>query len=109
MKDKSEEINETNLSQEQHIILDACNAGKSIFLSGGAGTGKSFLLSIIIKNLVKLHGKDSIYVTATTGLAASALGGVTLHQYAGLNASISNDENYLNVKKYLIVLFFIRI
>src|SRR5438067_6003080 len=50
------------------------------------GTGKSVLLREIITALRKKHIKDPerIAVTASTGLAACNVGGVTLHSFAGI-------------------------
>lgn len=57
-----------------------------MFFTGSAGTGKSVLMREII---AKLRGKfrkepDRIAVTASTGLAACNIGGVTLHSFAGI-------------------------
>lgn len=41
-----------------------------MFFTGSAGTGKSFLLREIVKELRKVKPTDSIFVTATTGIAA---------------------------------------
>lgn len=70
----------SSLSDEQHQIVDAVRSGESIFFTGGAGTGKSFLLKL----LIDLLPKDSLAVTSSTQLAAQALQGSTLHQFSGL-------------------------
>jgi ATP-dependent DNA helicase PIF1 len=59
---------------------------KCIFFTGSAGTGKSVLLREIIMKLRKKHNKepDRVAVTASTGLAACNIGGVTLHSFAGI-------------------------
>ena len=59
-------------------------SGENIFYTGGAGTGKSTLLLLIIEKLNIKHGKHTVYVTATTGLAACAIGGTTVQQFAGM-------------------------
>ena len=51
-----------------------------MFFTGCAGTGKSLLL----KHMLRTLPKDSTFVTASTGLAASALGGTTINAFAGL-------------------------
>lgn len=48
------------------------------------GTGKSVLLRAIIKKLLETEDPDTIAITATTGIAALAIGGQTLHSYAGI-------------------------
>ena len=46
----------------------------------GAGTGKSLLL----KHILRALPQATTYVTASTGLAASVLGGTTLNAFAGM-------------------------
>lgn len=81
------------LSPLQVKILDACVSGISIFFSGGAGTGKSTLLSHIVTALQKKHSKEEVFVTATTGLAACAIGGITVHQFAGMRPGDSGSTD----------------
>ena len=58
-----------------------------VFLSGGAGVGKSYVSKVMIENLrnvLKFHLQDfstqqSVVVTASTGIAATHLDGTTLH------------------------------
>ena len=80
------------LTEEQEGVLAAAMNGTSIFFTGGAGTGKSSLLVRIIEQLVQKHGQHTVFVTATTGLAACAIGGITVHQFAGITVS-SNDTD----------------
>lgn len=51
-----------------------------------AGTGKSVLLREIISGLRKkfIREPDRVAVTASTGLAACNIGGVTIHSFAGI-------------------------
>lgn len=56
--------------------------GNHALLTGPAGTGKTFVLNQFIK-LAKYDGKH-VSITATTGLAATHLGGTTLHSWAGI-------------------------
>lgn len=49
------------------------------FLTGGAGTGKSYLLSQIVRQLA---GTSNIAITAMTGAAAQLINGRTLHAWA---------------------------
>lgn len=75
------------LSDEQQHVLDlVTESKKSVFFTGSAGTGKSVLLREIIATLRKkyLREPDRIAVTASTGLAACNIGGVTLHSFAGI-------------------------
>ncbi|SOV03587.1 related to PIF1 - DNA helicase involved in mitochondrial DNA repair and telomere length control [Ustilago sp. UG-2017a] len=80
-------VNKIFLSQEQRKVLHmVVEEGKNVFFTGSAGTGKSVLLSEIIKELRRKHAKrpDSVAVTASTGIAACNIGGVTIHSFAGI-------------------------
>lgn len=75
------------LSDEQQRVLElVVNQGKSVFFTGSAGTGKSVLMRAIIADLRKkyLRESDRVAVTASTGLAACNIGGVTLHSFGGI-------------------------
>ncbi len=61
-------------------VLRAITSGRSVFFTGGAGTGKSLLISRIIRALPT----QGTHITASTGVAACNIGGVTLHSFAQL-------------------------
>lgn len=68
------------MTQDQALaILDA---GHSVFLTGPAGSGKTYVLNEFIKQ-ARADGK-SVAVTASTGLASTHLGGVTIHAWSGI-------------------------
>lgn len=58
------------LNEEQTQVYLACLAGKSVFFTGSAGTGKSFLLKKIISSLPP----EGTIATASTGVAACLIG-----------------------------------
>jgi ATP-dependent DNA helicase PIF1 len=75
------------LSDEQNQVLNlVVEQKKSVFFTGSAGTGKSVLLREIIWKLRNkyMREQDRVAVTASTGLAACNVGGVTLHSFAGI-------------------------
>lgn len=74
------------LSPSQQRCLDAALTGHSIFITGGAGTGKSAMLHhLIIQLKARYPGSPkAVAVLAPTGVAALAVGGQTLHSWAGL-------------------------
>lgn len=72
--------------EQQHVLELVTEQKKSVFFTGSAGTGKSVLLREIIASLRKNYQRepDRVAVTASTGLAACNVGGVTLHSFAGI-------------------------
>lgn len=72
------------LTPEQRQAAERVLGGESIFLTGAAGTGKSFLLRYCIQELERQHPSGHVAVTASTGIAAANVGGQTLHSFAGI-------------------------
>eukprot|EP00981_Chlorochromonas_danica_P000606 scaffold139_cov260-Ochromonas_danica.AAC.3 len=101
-------MSDDNLSEmedEEEILLDDLNeeqqagamkilSGRNVFVSGSAGTGKTFLLRYAIQELVKVHGEDAVAVTAPTGIAAVNVGGQTVHSFAGIGLG-EGSTNFL--------------
>lgn len=58
---------------------------QSVFFTGDAGTGKSFLLRTIIDGLrCRFSDGRAVSVCASTGIAAANIGGTTIHSFAGV-------------------------
>ena len=76
------------LNAGQKRALERVLAGESVFITGAAGTGKTFLLRRVIDALAARFGATendgTVPVTAPTGIAASHLGGQTIHSWAGI-------------------------
>lgn len=70
----------THLSKEQAYALDMCESGENIFLTGGAGSGKSY----VIREFMKNKDDKQMPILASTGAAAVLLGGRTFHSFFGL-------------------------
>ncbi|MBY0553119.1 AAA family ATPase [bacterium] len=70
----------THLSKEQAYALDMCESGENIFLTGGAGSGKSY----VIREFMKDKDDKQMPILASTGAAAVLLGGRTFHSFFGL-------------------------
>jgi ATP-dependent DNA helicase PIF1 len=88
------------LSEEQKNVLELVTSkNKSVFFTGSAGTGKSVLMRAIIADLRKKYARepDRVAVTASTGLAACNIGGVTLHSFGGIG--LGKEEVSELVKK----------
>lgn len=65
-------------TEDQSRALKILAGENNVFLTGGAGTGKSTVISEFIKN------RESVAVLASTGTAAILLGGRTVHSFFGL-------------------------
>ena len=65
--------------EDYNKIVRLVNSGKNIFVTGNAGTGKSFIL-----NKLKEKYKKKLELTSTTGIAAVNIKGVTIHSWAGV-------------------------
>ncbi len=64
----------------QKHALDILKLGKNVFLTGAAGSGKTYVLNKYIKYL-KSHNIN-VAVTASTGIAATHMNGKTIHSWA---------------------------
>lgn len=69
-----------DLSSEQANALELLRSGENVFLTGGAGSGKSFLIRQFMKEL----DSKEMPILASTGAAAVLLGGRTFHSFFGL-------------------------
>jgi len=67
---------------KQLTALAILDSGQSVFLTGAAGAGKTYVLNKFIKE-ARANGK-SVAVTASTGIAATHLGGNTIHSWSGM-------------------------
>lgn len=82
-------------TEEQKRVISAISSGKSVFITGSAGTGKTALLKHVIKVLQKSLRPPEVFVTASTGIAACALRGQTLHSFAGIRLAANNRDALL--------------
>lgn len=79
---------------EQGLALEIMLSGESVMLTGPAGSGKTYVLNQFIK-LAKHDGKH-VSVTATTGLAATHLGGTTIHAWSGIGIRDFLPSNFID-------------
>jgi len=88
------------MTQEQ--AFEILKLGHNVFLTGSAGSGKTFLLA---KYIDFLRSKNiEVGVTASTGIAATHLEGVTIHSWSGIgikNYLDRDDLKKITEKKYL--------
>lgn len=86
----------------QKEALKILKMGKNVFLTGAAGSGKTYILNQYIQFL-KEHGVE-VAVTASTGIAATHLKGMTIHSWAGIGVKdflSEYDIDALEQKQYL--------
>eukprot|EP00178_Gracilaria_changii_P002129 TRINITY_DN1316_c0_g1_i1.p1 TRINITY_DN1316_c0_g1~~TRINITY_DN1316_c0_g1_i1.p1 ORF type:complete len:724 (-),score=107.58 TRINITY_DN1316_c0_g1_i1:7771-9942(-) len=82
---------QVTLDRYQTAALEAAKKGDSFFLTGSAGVGKSFVLRQIISEL-RESGKK-VAVTASTGCAAVAIRGCTVHSFLSLGLGLDPEEH----------------
>lgn len=66
----------------QEEALEILKSGNNVFLTGQAGSGKTYVLNKYVEYLKKNNIR--VAVTASTGIAASHIGGKTIHSWAGI-------------------------
>ena len=89
---------ELTSSQAQAIKL--LDAGLNVFLTGKAGTGKSFLVDHFVAN----HSEKNIVKCAPTGVAALNIGGATIHRTFGVPIGVLDHHSVCTSPEKLDVL-----
>jgi DNA-binding transcriptional regulator YhcF (GntR family) len=77
----------------QKEAFDILKLGANAYITGPAGSGKTFLLGKFISYLKK--NSIGVGVTASTGIAATHIGGVTIHSWSGLGIKESLPQSEL--------------
>ena len=90
------------LNTQQKRVLELIKENKNIFITGSAGTGKSFIVKYITKYFNSIN--QNYALTALTGCAAVLINAQTIHSYLCLG--INNDtavkiyeKNYAKLQK----------
>ncbi|OTG87164.1 helicase [Acinetobacter sp. ANC 4558] len=87
---------------KQETALKLLKAGENVFLTGSAGAGKTYTLNQYI-NYLKAR-KVPVAITASTGIAATHMNGMTIHTWAGIgikDALSEDDLKRMKERKYL--------
>lgn len=79
------------LSETQQNAIDLFKEGKNLFVIGAAGTGKSRLIEEM-RYYIQQHTPKNIVVTATTGIAAYNINGLTINSFMGMGTGEQNIE-----------------
>jgi ATP-dependent DNA helicase PIF1 len=83
----------------QDEALDILKLGHNVYLTGAAGSGKTYVLNQYIKYL--RENNIVVGVTASTGIAATHMNGMTIHSWAGLGMGDSIDIERILTKSTL--------
>lgn len=79
---------------KQVTALDILKTGKNVFLTGSAGAGKTF---VIHQYLYYLRARQvDVAVTASTGIAATNINGMTIHSWAGIGITMEMTDSEIN-------------
>lgn len=88
-------------------IEEAVLAGHNVLILGATGTGKS----VLIRRLSDKGANKSVAITASTGIAACNIKGVTIHKFMGIMdvrfqneeiaSKILNDEKFYKTKEQI--------
>ncbi len=79
---------------KQKTAMEILKTGRNVFLTGSAGTGKTYLLNKYIEYLK--NRKITPVVLAPTGIAASHINGMTIHSFFGLGVREKVDNGFVN-------------
>ena len=66
----------------QRTALDIMKTGVNVFITGPAGSGKTHVVNQYISYLREHH--VPVGITASTGIAATHMGGMTIHSWSGI-------------------------
>lgn len=81
----------------QRAAIEAIVAGENVFLTGGAGCGKSFVIQEARRRLKEL--RRNVVVCAPTGIAAVNVGGTTVHRAFHLGIGVLGRDSRLRVRE----------
>lgn len=76
-----------SLNDEQKAVFDRLKNGENIFITGNAGTGKSYLVNAFSDYC--FNEKINLIKTAPTGVAANEIGGATIHSQFGIRVGMA--------------------
>lgn len=78
---------------KQDRALEIMLSGANVMLTGQAGAGKSYTINKFVEAAKRKRKK--VVVTATTGLAATQIGGSTIHSWSGIGLDNKLHEDYI--------------
>lgn len=90
--------NSYTLNNEQKAGYDVLCSGDNVFLTGGAGVGKSYLINKYISDM--RNKNKNVLVCAPTGVAAGNVNGITLHRAFEMPLGVILQKDIRNIEKY---------
>ncbi len=82
-----------NLAVKQSEALDILKMGHNVFLTGEPGSGKTHTINEYVAYL-RSHDIEPA-ITASTGISATHIGGMTIHSWSGIGIKNSLDKHSL--------------
>jgi hypothetical protein len=79
---------------QQNEALNLLKMGRNVFLTGAAGSGKTYLLNQYINYLKSNNVR--VAITASTGIAATHIHGTTIHSWSGIGVRDSITSHDLD-------------
>jgi len=73
----------------QNKAIEILKSGANVFLTGQPGCGKTYTINKFVEERERRYG---VAITASTGIAATHIGGVTIHSWAGLGDLLYDIE-----------------
>lgn len=86
----------------QSLALSLLKSWRNVFLTGEAGSGKTYVINHYVQRLRSCG--IQVAITASTGIAATHIGGVTIHSRSGIgikNELTDHDMELLQQKEHL--------
>lgn len=80
----------STLNEEQKSALELLTSGENVFITGNAGTGKSYLVKAFDKYCEQ--EQLALMKTAPTGIASLEIGGTTLHSQFNLKVGLDFEK-----------------
>jgi len=85
-----EDYNYENKTMTQEQALNILKTGANVFLTGEPGAGKTHIVNALVNYLRDSDVEPAI--TASTGIAATHIGGMTIHSWSGIGIKTKLDK-----------------
>lgn len=86
------------MNERQQYACSLVHHGRNIFVTGGAGTGKTFFIKEIVRQL--RQNQKNVGVTSMTANSALLIHGQTLHSFLGIGIAKDTQSMMTRVRKF---------